>query len=89
MGEYRLIRSLFYDGRQLLLPTRNWQIAPAPAADDLEFVSTRELLRYAATMLFSCAVNSDSFRYILTIAQTISGDPGDEILDSFPYPYHG
>lgn len=84
LGEFSL-----YDGRQLLLPARNWQITPAPDLKELEFVSPRDLLRYAAAMLFSGAVNSDSFRYILTIAQAISGETGDDILTSFPYPYHG
>ncbi len=84
LGEFALC-----DGRELLIPTRNWQITPSPDARELEFVSPTELLRYAAAMLFSCAVNSDSFRYILTIAQAISGDTGDDILSGFPYPYHG
>ncbi|MPN52773.1 hypothetical protein SDC9_200436 [bioreactor metagenome] len=45
------------------------------------------LLRFASTTLFAAAVNSDSFRYVLTIAQALSGTEGDESLDYMPYPY--
>ena len=46
------------------------------------------LLHFASTTLFSAAVNSDSFRYVLTIAQALSGTEGDESLDYMPYPYY-
>ena len=76
-----------YDGSSLLLPGRDWRIVRAPSVGELEVWDDRQVLKFAALMLFSAAVNSDSFRYVLTIAQTISGMPGEEVLDYLPYPY--
>ena len=43
--------------------------------------------KFVSMMLFSAAVNSDSFRYVLTIGQAVSGLPDDEVLSYLPYPY--
>ncbi len=84
MGDYAL-----YDGNNsLLVPAHGWQICAAPGIAQCEFWDRRMLLRYASQTLFSCAVNSDSFRYVLTIAQALSGAEGDEPLDYLPYPYY-
>jgi len=71
-----------------LLPTHNWMVAPQKEVCTPEAFPVPEGLRYASTMLFSCAVNSDSFRYVLTIAQALSGAEDDMPLDYLPYPYH-
>ena len=76
-----------YDGERLLLPERDWRVVRAPARGELEEWDDRKVLKFAATMLFSAAVNSDSFRYVLTIGQALSGLPDDEVLDYMPYPY--
>ena len=76
-----------YDGEHLLLPERDWRIVRAPARAELELWDDRKVLKFAASMLFSAAVNSDSFRYVLTIGQALSGLPDDEVLDYMPYPY--
>ena len=76
-----------YDGERLLLPERDWRIVRAPARAELELWDERKVLKFAASMLFSAAVNSDSFRYVLTIGQALSGLPDDEVLDYMPYPY--
>lgn len=84
MGEFAV-----YDGDgRLLLPGRNFQVCAAPGIEHCDFWDRRMLLRFASTTLFSAAVNSDSFRYILTIAQALSGTEGDESLDYMPYPYY-
>ena len=75
------------DGTSLLLPGRDWRIVRAPSVAELEPWDDRKILKFAALMLFSAAVNSDSFRYVLTIAQTVSGLPGEEALEYLPYPY--
>ena len=75
------------DGKSLLLPGRDWRIVRAPSAAELEMWDDRKVLKFAALMLFSAAVNSDSFRYVLTIAQAVSGLPDEEVLDYLPYPY--
>ena len=76
-----------YDGRSLLLPERDWRIVRAPGGDELEAWDTRRALKFVSMMLFSAAVNSDSFRYVLTIGQAVSGLPDDEVLTYLPYPY--
>ncbi|MBS1370518.1 MAG: hypothetical protein HPZ91_11240 [Lentisphaeria bacterium] len=84
MGEFAL-----YDGNgRLLLPGRNFQVCAAPGIEHCDFWDRRMLLRFASTTLFAAAVNSDSFRYVLTIAQALSGTEGDESLDYMPYPYY-
>ena len=75
------------DGNYLLLPERDWRIVRAPARAELEEWGDRQILKFAATMLFSAAVNGDSFRYVLTIGQALSGLPDDEVLEYMPYPY--
>ena len=82
MGEFAL-----WDGKTLLLPERDWRLVRSPAADELEPWDDRKVLKFAAAMLFSAAVNSDSFRYVLTIGQAVSGLPDDEVLSYLPYPY--
>jgi len=75
------------DGNTLLLPERDWRIVRAPNRGELEEWDERKVLKFASVMLFSAAVNSDSFRYVLTIGQALSGLPDDEVLDYMPYPY--
>ena len=75
------------DGGRLLIPERDWRIFRAPVGAELEEWSDRKVLKFASAMLFSAAVNSDSFRYVLTIGQALSGLPDDEFLDYMPYPY--
>jgi len=91
-SEWKIVRTLgefgLYDGEsRLLLGQGQWRVVAAPATASLEFWDVRSLLRFAGAMLFSSAVNSDSFRYVLTVAQALTGDEGDEILNFMPYPY--
>ena len=74
-------------GDTLLLPARDWRVVRAPGDDELEPWDDRQVLKFASTMVFSAAVNSDSFRYVLTIGQAVSGLPDDEVLSYLPYPY--
>jgi len=76
-----------YDGASLLLPERDWRVVRAPGSDELELWDARRALKFVSMMLFSAAVNSDSFRYVLTIGQAVSGLPEDEVLGYLPYPY--
>lgn len=72
---------------EIMLPARNWQIFHPDEKTPLTPWDLRDILKLAAANLFSAAVNSDSFRYILTISQALSGIASDEILDFLPYPY--
>ena len=73
---------------RLLLPLRNWQIASVNNGQALEYWDNRKFFTFAAYNLFSSAVNSDSFRYILTLAQALNGTDGDGVLSALPYPYN-
>lgn len=52
-----------------------------------EFWTRQDLLRYLAVTLLSCAVNSDSYRYVMSITQALTGDESEHVFDSFPYPF--
>lgn len=90
--ELKLVRVLdefaVYDGRgQLLLGSGSWRLCRAPEAQSMEFWSLRMILKYLAGMLLSCAVNSDSYRYVMSIAQALNGDKSEHVFDGFPYPF--
>jgi len=72
----------------LLLPGRDWMVVEEPHSPRAELWTTPRLLTYFSANLFSSAVNSDSFRYILTIAQSLTGAEDDSPLDAMPYPYY-
>ncbi len=72
----------------ILIPENNWELSPLPGKKEIEFWEPQALLRLAVMTLFSAAVNSDSFRYILTIAQAFTGKETAEPLGTLPYPYN-
>lgn len=84
MGEFALLN----DDGMLLLPRRDWEVMMGARIQDYDFWEPRTLLKFASTMLFSHAVNSDSFRYVQTIAQALAGLPDGELPRTFPYPYY-
>lgn len=79
--------ALFDGGSSILLGQGDWRVCRISSAADLEIFTLRDLLNCAGNMLLSSAVNTDSFRYVLTITQALTGDTGDEVLSGFPYPY--
>ena len=79
--------ALFDSGSSILLGQGDWRVCRISSAADLEIFTLRDLLNCAGNMLLSSAVNTDSFRYVLTITQALTGDTGDEVLSGFPYPY--
>ncbi len=75
------------DGKgQVIIPTQNWKLFRLNH-EKPEYFSQRELLRYCGNTLFTGAVASDSFRYIYTLGQALSGVEGRDFLGSLPYPY--
>ena len=80
--------ALFDRKNTILLGQGDWRVCRISSVSDLEHFSLRDILHCAGNMLFSSAVNSDSFRYVLTIAQAISGDDSDRVLSACPYPYN-
>ena len=72
----------------ILVPVNDWDYIPFDGKQyAFEFWNTQMLLRYATALLFTCATNSDSFRYVYTIGSCLSGDVSSDNLDFLPYPY--
>ncbi len=72
----------------ILVPVNDWEYIPFDGKQyAFEFWNTQMLLRYATALLFTCAVNSDSFRYVYTIGSCLAGDASSDNLDFLPYPY--
>ena len=73
---------------RILDPARDWDILRCNDPDSA-FVqwSVPMLLRYAAMLMFTASVSSDSFRYIFSIGSCLAGS-SDSRLD-LPYPYGG
>lgn len=72
---------------RLLLPLRDWSIEDSGWTGQHETWDARSLAKFTSHMLFSHAVASDSFRYIQTIGQALSGVPDGALPETFPYPY--
>ncbi|MBQ9336700.1 MAG: hypothetical protein IJS14_05315 [Lentisphaeria bacterium] len=72
---------------RILDPGRDWEILRCDDPDSA-FVhwSVPMLLRYAASLMFTAAVSSDSFRYVYSIGSCLAGTSGGL---SLPYPYGG
>ncbi len=76
-----------YDGKNILLGNGSWRLCQAPERGNMEIWNARMLLQYLAGMLLSCAVNSDSYRYVMSIAQALNGDKSERVFAGFPYPF--
>ncbi len=64
----------------------NWHLSALPA-NAVKVWQMEELLRYIAMTLFSCSVNSDSYRYVMSFAQVLNGDESSHVFDRFPFPF--
>ena len=73
----------------ILIPARTWQIFPADELPVFTPWNTRKIVHLASANLFSAAVNSDSLRYVFTLAQAVTGLDDDCLLSALPYPYNG
>lgn len=80
-GQYALLGSC----GNVLLGSGSWRLIPYRGGG--EEISIAQLLRYFGTTLLSCAVNSDSYRYVMSITRALTGDESEHIFDSFPYPF--
>ena len=72
----------------IMIPENNWQLSSLPPQEQTEEWELKNLLQLAVMTLFSAAVNSDSFRYVLTLSQAFTGMETAEPLGSLPYPYN-
>lgn len=78
-----------YDRDRGLLLTGGgtWKLCRVPGTDSIKIWDNRMILQYISGILLSCAVNSDSYRYVMSIAQAVSGDRSEHVFDAFPYPF--
>ena len=72
---------------RFLMPLRDGRIEEAGPSVEYEPWDARSLVKFTSHMLFSHAVASDSFRYIQTIGQALSGVPDGMLPETLPYPY--
>lgn len=83
LGEFGIMD----DTGRVLLGNGSWRLTAAGSGSGAEVWSRRKLLRYIAMNLLSCAVNSDSYRYVMSIARALTGDESEHVFDDFPYPF--
>ena len=90
--KFQLVRSMdqfaiFDRQKHILTGNGTWNLCKAPDLRSMELWNSRMVLQFIASTLLSCAVNSDSYRYIMSIAQAMSDAPPEEIFPHFPYPF--
>jgi hypothetical protein len=83
MGDFALINK---EGH-VLFPKREWHILSRVKQRNYQVWSSEQLLRYLASMLFLCAVGTDSFRYVQTLGTCLARLSHLDSLEELPYPY--
>ena len=78
--------ALMDDKGQILFGSGSWQLEKLDGAQPVRW-SSQMLMRYIASTLLSCAVNSDSYRYVMSITRALTGDESKHVFDNFPYPF--
>ena len=73
---------------QALHVSNDWKIVPNIKKCGREW-DAQSLLKLIASMLFVCAVSTDSFRYVHTIGTCLGKACGGESIEALPYPYDG
>ena len=82
MGDFGLMDK----NGNLLRGCGSWHMTRINPAD-ADFWPLEKLLRYITMTLFSASVNSDSYRYVMSFAQTLNCDESHRVFDKFPYPF--
>lgn len=77
---------LLDDTGNILNPSRGWSTS---TIDETEYTvwSNKQLLQHDLTMLYICAVSTDSFRYINTLGSILTQSLGGSGLAHLPTPY--
>lgn len=80
--------ALIDQDKRVLTPRDGWRVHAPMKKNHYNIWDASKVLKYAASMLFLCAVSTDSFRYVSTIGSCLSTVCGEENLDFLPYPYN-
>jgi len=84
IGDFALI-----DQRgQVLFPQNDWRLLPQFKKGSFEVWDNTCILKLTASILLTCAISTDSFRYIYTIGNCLAKICGQKNLDFLPFPYN-
>lgn len=84
IGDFALID----DKGQVLFPKNFWKMLPQIKKGTYSVWSSKQILRMATSMLFTCATSTDSFRYIYSIGNVLAKSCDVKDLSSLPFPYN-
>ena len=76
------------DAGHTLHPANDWKIVQDSRRSGKEW-DAQGILKLIASMIFLCAVGTDSFRYVHTVGLCLSKACGGEGIENLPYPYNG
>ena len=80
--------ALIDEEKHVLTPRDGWRVHAPLKKNQYNVWDSTKMLKYAMSMLFLCAVSTDSFRYVNTIGSSLSSICGKEGLDILPFPYN-
>lgn len=79
---------LIDENRRVLTPRDGWRVHAPMKKAHYNIWDASRILKYAASMLFLCAVSTDSFRYVNTIGSCLAKVCDEDSLDFLPFPYN-
>jgi len=80
--------ALIDDEKHVLTPRDGWRVHAPLKKANYNVWDSPQMLKYAMSMLFLCAVSTDSFRYVNTIGSCLSAVCRQDNLDFLPFPYN-
>jgi hypothetical protein len=73
---------------QVLFPKNFWKLIPKIKKATFQKWDNKMILRMATSMLYLCAIATDSFRYVHSIGKCLANSSDIENLSALPYPYN-
>jgi hypothetical protein len=80
--------ALIDQDKRVLTPRDGWRVHAPMKKNHYNIWDASRMLKYATSMLFLCAVSTDSFRYVNTIGSCLARVCNEDNLDFLPYPYN-
>jgi len=74
--------------KHLLTPRDGWRVHTPLKKNQYHVWDTSRMLKFTTSMLFLCAVSTDSFRYVNTIGSCLAQACGENNLEFLPFPYN-